>query len=527
MADSLTLQQLQQYKLLLVDGKISEFYSVMLAHGYNYAGWAKGVADGDSVAGLSATEFLTGSAMMGVGGLEGRILTQTEIQNIKKGMADAYLNTLIAIADQNGDIVSRDINAQEVWDFHKAVFEDNDLTIENWTLNAPFEIKKTLEGEAALEDFWMVIRDTAGEGLDSFKVNGEIWAIMSILTTAVSNPDIQRLAQSWNTMLNEFEIASSIVSSLWFETEKWFTNDIDRASVLLTATLSHISTNGSDPASTNIVDSLKPITSIALASDIFDKIKSLLLPADDSQTQNNIDSLTINVYGLLTNENVITTFDIKALTSVSQSDLENSIAVRYSILNLMPFALTGNDAIYASHNNNGELDYDNYSESFWTDRIAFFNDQISHDTEGLGAGESLESSEDRFYWDHQAGKMLATGDATIADLGLNAKQYEFGTQTGESLLGDNKEDHLYGLGGDDILYGEEGRDHIEGNADNDTLHGGSENDYLYGGEGNDHLHGDQGVDYLFGGEGDDTYYYQNNSTQFDGNESPVKNILTD
>ena len=48
MPNSFSYSQLVQYQDFLNQGGISGFYSVMLAHGYNYAGWAKGVADGNT-----------------------------------------------------------------------------------------------------------------------------------------------------------------------------------------------------------------------------------------------------------------------------------------------------------------------------------------------------------------------------------------------------------------------------------------------------------------------------------------------
>lgn len=50
-------------------------YTDLYAQGYNYAGWAEGVAKGDSFAGQAALEYLQGTALMGLGGDSCRNLT--------------------------------------------------------------------------------------------------------------------------------------------------------------------------------------------------------------------------------------------------------------------------------------------------------------------------------------------------------------------------------------------------------------------------------------------------------------------
>lgn len=49
MANTLTLTQLNAYQLLLDAGDVSGFYTRLLDNGYAYAGWAGGVADGDTL----------------------------------------------------------------------------------------------------------------------------------------------------------------------------------------------------------------------------------------------------------------------------------------------------------------------------------------------------------------------------------------------------------------------------------------------------------------------------------------------
>ena len=98
MVETLTLEQLKVAQALLKAGKTSDFYTLMLGYGYTYAGWAQGVADADTIAGLAALDYLNDSAMP-----EG--LPAETIENIKAGMAQAYLDTLIVIAQEEGGLL--------------------------------------------------------------------------------------------------------------------------------------------------------------------------------------------------------------------------------------------------------------------------------------------------------------------------------------------------------------------------------------------------------------------------------------
>ena len=87
MANTLTLEQLQSFRHLLNAGNVSQFYTLMRDNGYAYAGWAQGVVDGDTIAGLAALDYLNDSAkMMGAVGPEATELPPETIHNIKADM---------------------------------------------------------------------------------------------------------------------------------------------------------------------------------------------------------------------------------------------------------------------------------------------------------------------------------------------------------------------------------------------------------------------------------------------------------
>ncbi|MGC0016317.1 hypothetical protein ACPPTR_12555, partial [Ralstonia pseudosolanacearum] len=176
MPQTIKRDDLSHLKDLLHMGLVSDFYLYLQKQGYGYAGWGGGVAREDSIAGISAVDYLTGSALMGMGGQACWDLSTDKSKIIKKEMAQAYLDSLEKIAGENKrltghDEVNRDIRAQEVWDFHREVFQKNGLGIENWTLDSVFKIIQQTQGEDALETYWESLRDTQGEGMMATLLN--------------------------------------------------------------------------------------------------------------------------------------------------------------------------------------------------------------------------------------------------------------------------------------------------------------------------------------------------------------------
>ena len=107
-------------------------------------------------------------------------------------------------------------------------------------------------------------------------------------------------------------------------------------------------------------------------------------------------------------------------------------------------------------------------------------------------------------------------------LGTDTAETMRGNQGDDILRGNGGNDSLWGddqstVGGDDFLYGGAGEDFLEGEAGDDFLDGGEDNDILLGdyrsedrghdtllgGGGRDNLAGFYGIDWLDGGEGDD------------------------
>jgi hypothetical protein len=81
MPQTLTTAQLNGYLTQIQKGGVGDavqVYQQLYDQGYNYAGWAKGVATGETITGTAALDYLTGTAMIGLGGPECRNLSPAQ-----------------------------------------------------------------------------------------------------------------------------------------------------------------------------------------------------------------------------------------------------------------------------------------------------------------------------------------------------------------------------------------------------------------------------------------------------------------
>ena len=195
---------------------------------------------------------------------------------------------------------------------------------------------------------------------------------------------------------------------------------------------------------------------------------------------------------------------VKAL-GFSLDDPADAIAYRYALVNLNPFVITGNNAVYAEHNNNGELElFDEttgegtLTEQYLTDRAAFLALKIEL---GIADQATKQGTTNLTYIDQASQLTLDITRFTGSSVQLPHQQIIFtGSQSVETTIatGGTLNDRLYGFLGNDILVGGKGADYLEGGAGNDTLYSGS----LVNGQ---HID-DHTPDILVGGEGFDTYY---------------------
>lgn len=221
MPQRISQSQLQDMQQLLDKGQISQFYEAMDGAGYNYAEWANGVVKTDTLAGISAVEYLSGSALVGIGSEACRNLSIEQMQAVKSDMAQAYLDLLRENASRSG-YVDRDLNRDEVTLIHEKVFDRNGLSIENWTLHAPFKVIEALYGQEAVEQVWQQLRETGGGDFTSSLHNTAIWSLMQSARLS-DDPEIKRLAEQWTDLVS---IPNALMRRSEQLLEKLFPGDI-------------------------------------------------------------------------------------------------------------------------------------------------------------------------------------------------------------------------------------------------------------------------------------------------------------
>ena len=90
-----------------------------------------------------------------------------------------------------------------------------------------------------------------------------------------------------------------------------------------------------------------------------------------------------------------------------------------------------------------------------------------------------------------------SGGAAASSATISEVEIVHGTQFGDRMTGDGRNNSFVGFDGNDILVGGAGNDTLDANDGNDSLSGGDGNDFLYAADG--------GVDTLDGGFGDDYF----------------------
>ncbi len=221
-----------------------------------------------------------------------------------------------------------------------------------------------------------------------------------------------------------------------------------------------------------------------------DKLRTLILgPYSAGTVPEDRDSLYANIGELQTALATQPARTIVTLASLSRDQMaalaQTDIAYRYALVNLAPFALTGDDSLYAQHNTNGELDlYDPatgqgaLTDLYLQDRAAMLDWVMQFNTEDIPPAATpfgdtffkLGSFGDRYYFeDETTHTQIRLGETVdLLQPPTDFRHIAFGSDAGETLTGDAKPDHLYGMGGDDILIGNNGSDHLEGGQGYDT-----------------------------------------------------------
>ena len=162
----LTKQDINRYRNDIEQNHVQgvvRTYADLLSKGYNYAGWAKGVAEAEGMTwgSLPKGETTGRAAVMFMKDSSGQTFTEQKLNRIREGMAVGYLDFLESRLGES----PRDVNFKEMRRFHEKVFVDNGLSINNWTLETPMKLIGKYEGERRQEEIWQKLLATRGSGI--------------------------------------------------------------------------------------------------------------------------------------------------------------------------------------------------------------------------------------------------------------------------------------------------------------------------------------------------------------------------
>lgn len=178
----------------------------------------------------------------------------------------------------------------------------------------------------------------------------------------------------------------------------------------------------------------------------------------------------------------VTLVPTAGLSGSGTADTTDGLAYRYALVNLNPFAVTGNAGLYLGLNAGGELNAENFTQEYLADRGRFLSVQNSLFTSDDSDGILQRAGENIRFEDLESSTVLRTN--RVRSRGTT-RQFLFGTAASEELAGGDGDDRLYGAAGNDIITGGDGDDYLEGGAGDDTLTGGQGRDVLAGGAGHD------------------------------------------
>ena len=202
--------QLDVARTVLADQGVSQMYGYLAENGFNYARLADGVALGNSLSGEAALSY-----MRSVAKSRGKTLTESDVNKIRLDMARGYLDVLDSIASGNDGSVDREINSEEVLQFHTQVFEANGLPIQAWTLDSIFKI---INDSSEIEAYWDKVLESAGHADKELELAFETMGLMyhsydtgnSVLESSTWLGHMISFDSVWSTLSHVFAPRESI-----------------------------------------------------------------------------------------------------------------------------------------------------------------------------------------------------------------------------------------------------------------------------------------------------------------------------
>lgn len=171
MPATIRLNDIERYQNMIktqgVQGAI-RVYEELLSKGYDYAGWAKGVAKGDTVTGEAAILFMEETS--------GRKFSESKLNEIRVDMAQGYVNALMMKVKDGKGQTNTDVDFEGIRDFHREAFIKHKLSLDNWTLEEPMRLLgKYGHGKATQERVWRDLAKTQGDGPDAVAASASLY----------------------------------------------------------------------------------------------------------------------------------------------------------------------------------------------------------------------------------------------------------------------------------------------------------------------------------------------------------------
>ena len=210
---AITQAQIQSYRDLVEEqgiNAVAAIYQALADKGHGYAGWAYGVATGDSITGHGALDY-----MMAVRERLGQPpLTDEQVNNIREGMLKGYLDALIAVAEDNGGVTNQEIEFETIKAFHQTVFNANNLSIEYWTLHTPMSIIEEYYGLDEVNRVWQKMVETNGTGLDALLASQGLLSLVVEASQGVIYLDSSNNIITSVALANRPELMSQVVRTI-------------------------------------------------------------------------------------------------------------------------------------------------------------------------------------------------------------------------------------------------------------------------------------------------------------------------
>ncbi len=185
------------------------------------------------------------------------------------------------------------------------------------------------------------------------------------------------------------------------------------------------------------------------------------------------DFITVQPLAVLSREQIV---------AKAKLDTPEGLAYRYAITNLIPFAISGDAALYDPHNTSGELDlYDPatgagaLTERYLRDRAAMLAWQMQFNTDDIqpegNTYYKFQGGTPFYFRDMTSDTRISIGGGYRLDMLKPLSEFShvvFGSGNDDPIFGQGKNDWLYGGMGDDTLTGKGGNDYVEGGRGYDT-----------------------------------------------------------